>query len=82
MINKKTGISMSNIIVTQKAIDKKKIQVKKSSERKKRATICIECDKNNEGYCTKHSAWCGKVNYICLGIKDPYEYKIPKAKNN
>lgn len=71
---------MSNIVVTKKAIDKRKIEIKKSNARNKRATICIECESNNEGYCNKHSAWCGKVNYLCLGIKNPYEYKMPKAK--
>ena len=76
----KTGVSMGTIIVTKKAKDKKIIQYKKSSARKKRATICIEYEHNNEGYCNRYSAWCGRVNYICLGIKDPYEYKIPKVK--
>lgn len=76
----KTGVSMSTIIVTKKAKEKRLIQLKKSSARKKRATICIKCKHNNEGYCDRYSAWCGRVNYICLGIKDPYEYRIPKAK--
>lgn len=78
----KTGTSMSNVVVTKKAIDKKKIEIKKSNERKKRAAICLECQSNKEGYCEKYSAWCGRVNYICLGINDPYEYKIKKAKKN
>lgn len=73
------------IIVTEKAIQRRKIQRIKSSQRQKRAAICINCNYNNEGYCNKHLAWCGRVNYICLGIKDPYEYKMPstkKGKNN
>lgn len=76
----KIGTSMGGVIVTKKAIDKRRIELKKSNARKKRATICIECEHNNEGYCNKHLSWCGRVNYICLGIKNPYEYKIPKAK--
>ena len=80
MIKQKTGTSMGSIVITKKAIDKHKINIKKSNARNKRATICIECESNAEGYCNKYSAWCGKVNYLCLGIKNPYEYKIPKAK--
>lgn len=79
----KTGTSM-NIEVNKKMLErlekKKLIQYKKSSARNSRAKICIECEYNNEGYCSKHKAWCGRVNYICLGIKDPYEYKMPKSK--
>ncbi|GAA0695914.1 MULTISPECIES: hypothetical protein [Clostridium] len=82
MTNQKTGTSMSNIIVTKKATDKRMIEIKKSNARKKRAAICIECESNNDGYCKKYSEWCGRVNYICLGIKDPYEYKIPKPKKS
>lgn len=43
----------------------------------KRAKICISCKDNNEGFCMKHKEWCYKVNYICLGIKNPYEYIMP-----
>lgn len=68
------------IIVTEKAKEKRRILRIKSSKRQKRAAICINCNYNNEGYCNKHSAWCGRVNYICLGIKDPYEYKMPGSK--
>lgn len=69
----KTGVSMGGIVITKKAIDKQKNLIKKSNERKKRAKICIECECNNEGYCSRYTDWCGKVNYICLGIKNPYE---------
>lgn len=69
------------IIVTQKAKEKKRINAKKSSERKKRAKICINCKYNDEGYCKKHSAWCGRVNYICLNIEDPYSYKKIHSEN-
>jgi hypothetical protein len=53
---------------------------KKDSEKKKRAKVCIGCESNQEGYCIKHKSWCGKVNYICLGIKNPYEYKTTESK--
>lgn len=43
MNNKKTGTSMGRIIITSKAIDKRKIQIKKSKERKERAKICLNC---------------------------------------
>ena len=79
MINK-TGTSMSSIIITKKAIDKKRIEVKKANARKERAAICLKCKYNNEGYCYKYKAWCGKVNYICLGIKNPYIYKTLNKK--
>lgn len=58
------------------------ITQKKDNQKVKRAKICIGCKSNQEGYCNKHKEWCFKVNYICLGIKDPYEYKLPKPKNN
>lgn len=74
----KTGTSMSSIVITKKAIDK----IKKSEEKNKRAKICIDCRCNQNGYCLEHSAMCYRVNYICLGIKDPYEYKMPKAKTS
>jgi hypothetical protein len=54
--------------------------LKKDYQKKKRAKTCIGCESNQEGYCNKHKNWCGKVNYICLGIKNPYEYKPPKPK--
>lgn len=78
----KTGTSMGTIIVTKKAVDKKVILQKKSNARKKRAEICINCSDNKEGYCNKHKSWCGRVNYICLDIKNPYEYKIPAKKKS
>lgn len=81
MNNKKTGTSMGRIIITSKAIDKRKIQIKKSKERKERAKICLNCKSNEEGFCKKYSSWCGRVNYICLGIKNPYEYKMPQSNN-
>lgn len=52
---------------------------KKDAQKKKRAKVCIDCESNQEGYCIKHKAWCGKVNYICLGIKNP-RYKNSESK--
>lgn len=76
----KTGISMGGRII--KTRNKKHHAIAKKEDDKKieRGKICIECNYYNEGFCNKHKAWCIKVNYICLGIKNPYEYKIPKAK--
>lgn len=78
----KTGTSMGSITVTKKAKDARIIKYKKAQARTNRAEICLECKDNAEGWCNKHKAWCGRVNYICLGIKDPYEYKVPKLKLN
>ena len=75
----KTGTNTSTIIHVNR-IDN--IAYKKSAGRKRRAKICVNCESNKEGWCLKFSEWCGKVNYICLNIKNPYEYKPPKPKNN
>lgn len=72
----KTGCNTSTIIHMENSPIMKKV-VKKSTLRQKRAKICIKCESNNEGFCEKHHAWCGRANYICLGIKNPYEYKVP-----
>lgn len=45
-------------------------------EKKERAKICLNCNYNYEGYCNKFKAWGFKVNYICNGTKNPYEYKF------
>lgn len=74
----KTGTNTGTIIHMENSPIIKKAN-KKSASRGKRAKICIECKSNKEGYCSKHNNWCGKVNYICLGIKNPYEYKVPKS---
>lgn len=68
----KTGTNTGIIINTR---DKKHYSItkKKDEEKKKRAKICIECEFNEEGWCKKHKNWGYKVNYICLGVKDPYE---------
>lgn len=73
----KTGVNTGTIIHVENSPIMKKAY-KKSTSRQKRAKICIDCKSNKEGYCSKHNNWCGKVNYICLGIKNPYEYKAPK----
>lgn len=56
------------------------IMKKKDTQKNKRAKVCIGCESNKEGYCYKHNEWCSMVNYICLGIKNPYEYKPPTTK--
>lgn len=76
----KTGVTTS-VIIHANDKKRKEIQIKKSNARSKRAKICVDCESNEEGFCKKHNAWCGRVNYICLGIKNPYEYKIPKGNS-
>lgn len=73
----KTGVNTGTIIHVENTPIIKR-NYKKSVARQKRAKICINCTSNKEGYCTKHNGWCGRVNYICLKINDPYEYKISK----
>lgn len=75
----KTGVSTSIIVKTR---DEKHyaIMKKKDTEKKNRAKICISCDNNSDGFCSKHKEWCVKTNWICLGIKNPYEYKMPPSK--
>nr|DAE48195.1 MAG TPA: hypothetical protein [Caudoviricetes sp.] len=70
----KTGVNTGTIIHVENTPIIKRAN-KKSVLRNKRAKICIDCKDNEEGFCKKHKGWCGRVNYICLGIKDPYEYK-------
>lgn len=82
MNNKKTGTSMSNIIVTKKASTKKRIEKEKSNLREKRAGICISCKWNKDGYCKKYKSWCGRVNYICLKIKNPYATRPLRSNLN
>lgn len=67
----KTGVNTGTIINTR---SKKhyRITKKKDEQKKNRAEICIKCRYNREGWCQKHRNWCGKVNYICAGTKDPY----------
>lgn len=57
------------------------IMKKKDKQKTDRAKVCIGCESNREGYCLKHTEWCFKVNYICLKVKNPYEYKIPIRKS-
>lgn len=74
----KTGVNTGTIIHVEDSPIMKRA-FKKSELRQKRAKVCIDCSSNEDGYCKKHNGWCGRVNYICLGIKNPYEYKPPKA---
>ena len=81
----KTGTNTSIIINTR---DSKhyRITEKKDRQKKNRAETCIECNNNEDGWCKKHKNWCGKVNYICLGVKDPYAkfnngYNLNNNKN-
>lgn len=73
MTNKKSGVSMGGSIEYTRSKKTKQFIEKKDNQKKKRSQICIDCKDNKEGYCNKHKNWCGKVNYICLGVKDPYE---------
>lgn len=77
----KTGVNTATIInVKNSPIIKK--ATNKSLNRNKRASICIECPFNEEGFCSKFMSWAGRVNYKCLGIKDPYERKVKKCNNS
>lgn len=77
----KTGVNTGTIInVKNSPIIKK--ATKKSMNRNKRASICFECPFNEEGFCSKFMGWAGRVNYKCLGIKDPYERKVRKKTNS
>lgn len=53
----------------------------KDKQKINRARVCIECENNKNSYCLKHEEPCFKVNYICSGGKNPYEYKIPAKKH-
>lgn len=75
-----SGVSMGSKVKNTKGKEYYANRKKKDKEKLERAKICIDCVKNNEGFCNKHREWCFKVNYICLGIKNPYEYIPPKAK--
>lgn len=80
MKSTKTGTSMGGALINTRSKEHYAITKKKDNQKIKRAKSCIDCESNQEGYCNKHKNWCGKVNYICLGIKNPYEYKPPKPK--
>lgn len=75
----KTGTSMSMIINTRRKKDKEYFQ-RRYIENKKRAKICLECESNKEGFCKKHTEWCNMVNWICLGIDNPYRFTTSKPK--
>lgn len=77
----KTGVNTGTIInVKNSPIIKK--AANKSLNRSKRASICIECLYNEEGYCNRHNGWSGRKNHICLGIEDPYKSKVRKNTNS
>lgn len=80
--NKKTGVSMGGTIEYTRSEKTKKFIQKKDIQKKKRAKNCINCEDNKEGYCNKHKNWCGKVNYICLGVSNPYENISKQNKSN
>lgn len=81
MKSKKTGVSMGGTIEYTRDKRTKIFILKKDTQKKKRSKICIDCENNNEGFCKKHKNWCGKVNYICLGINNPYK-NISKSNKN
>lgn len=81
MLRGKTGTSMSRIINTRSK--KHHVMMKKTEAKKqKRATLCLKCGSNDRGFCKKYNNWCTKVNYICAGEKNPYEYKMPTIKDS
>lgn len=77
----KTGVNTGTIINVKNSLIIKKA-TKKSLNRQKRASICIECQYNEDGFCSKFMGWAGRVNYKCLGIKDPYKSKVRKNTNS
>ncbi|WP_338587717.1 hypothetical protein QIT93_05340 [Clostridium baratii] len=69
----KTGTN-TGIIINTRGKKHYCITKKKDEEKKKRAKICIRCEfKGDGGWCKKYKEWGYKVNYICLGIEDPYK---------
>lgn len=38
---------------------------KSDLKKRKKAKICISCDFNQEGYCSKYKRWCNTVNDLC-----------------
>lgn len=77
----KTGVNTGTIInVKNSPIIKK--AANKSLNRNKRASICIECPFNKDGFCNRHNGWAGRKNHICLGIEDPYKSKVRKNTNS
>lgn len=80
-MSNKTGTSMSSIVITKKAIDRKRIELKEVISKKERAEVCIGCKCNDKGYCTEYSSWCWQVNHKCLQIKDSNQHR-KKRKNH
>lgn len=78
-MSKKTGVNTSTIIDIRSG-EHYAIMKNKDTKKIKRAKTCVDCKDNNDGYCSKHKGWCNSVNYICNGVKDPYEYKFAKTK--
>ena len=64
-MSKHTGCSMNGTM--EYIIDKKRRKAinKKQSNKKKKAKVCLKCECNNEGWCTKYRQWCNKVNDRC-----------------
>ena len=74
----KTGVSMGSNIINTRSKKHYAIMNKKDKQKIERAKVCIGCQSNKNSFCSKHRESCFLVNYKCLGIKNPYEYKIPK----
>ncbi|MEG0297656.1 MAG: hypothetical protein RR620_13130 [Clostridium sp.] len=52
----------------KKTRNKNKIKQKLKIDK---AKICLSCENNTEGYCSKHKGWCRLVNYICQDKDKP-----------
>lgn len=69
----KTGTN-TGIIINTRSREQNKVMQKENKKKSKRAEVCIGCEFNDgDGWCKKHKDWGYKVNYICLGIEDPYK---------
>lgn len=54
--------------------------MKKEHVKRKRAKVCISCENNEDGFCSKHGAWCSIVNLKCIKSTEK-PCKIKKDKN-
>lgn len=77
----KPGISMGGSVINIKTKKHYEITKTNANQKKNRAKVCIECKSNKSGYCLKYVKWCFKVNYKCLGIRNPYEERISIKKS-
>ena len=88
MCNKKTGTSMGGQIEYTRSNKTKKFINNVERVKKQNAKVCLECEHNEEGFCTKYKSWCNKVNHRCNGYDMSYSQHLltkqqckPKKKN-